>query len=51
MRSAGKTPRAGSRGVAWFIAAGLWIATGFVGVHSYALQLGEAHHDAVCTEH
>ena len=48
---AAKTPRARRRGAAWFIAAGLWIAAGYVGLNSHMLQLGAAHHDAFCTEH
>jgi hypothetical protein len=39
------------RGTVWIIVAGLWIATGYVGLNSYVMHLGAAHHDAFCTEH
>jgi hypothetical protein len=40
-----------TRRVTGVIVAGLWISTGHVGLNSYMLRSGAAHHDAFCTEH
>ena len=39
------------RWTAWFAAVSVWALVGLVGVHSYALDLGAAHHDMFCDAH
>jgi hypothetical protein len=39
------------RDATWFAVVAVWAVVGYIGLNTYAMELGAAHHDIFCTEH